>query len=60
MEVQELKDAVIKLLVAEHEFLIDDAETAVTDSYDERPELWTEKADANDLAKFLASDGDDD
>jgi hypothetical protein len=57
---QELKDAVVKLLVTEHEFLIEDAEEAVAESFSTKPELWNENADAKDLANFLASDGEDD
>ncbi|MFY3742203.1 MAG: hypothetical protein HMLIMOIP_002667 [Candidatus Nitrosomirales archaeon] len=64
MGVQEIQDylkgRVTTLLVSEHEFLIEDAEEAVKESFASRPELWGENADPNDLAKFLASDENDD
>jgi hypothetical protein len=58
-DVQELCNDVVKILVAEHEFLLDDAEQAVEESVKAKPDIWNENADAKDLANFLASDGDD-
>jgi hypothetical protein len=55
-----LKGKVTTLLVTEHDFTIDESEELVEESFEEHPEFWTENADAKDLAKSLASDGDDD
>lgn len=60
MERLELKSAVIELLQKEFDFTVDDAEEAVNDSCDSRPELWHENAEPSDLANFLASDENDD
>jgi hypothetical protein len=54
-----LKGAVTTLLVTEHDFSIDDAEESVNESFESKPELWHENAEAKDLANFLASDDGD-
>jgi len=60
-EIQDnLKGRVTTLLVTEHEMLVDEAQETVETSFTEYPEKWTEDADANDLANFLASDSSDD
>lgn len=56
---ESLKDSVVKLLVAEYEFTIDDAEEAVETSVEKHEPMWNENAEAKDLAKFLASDESD-
>lgn len=56
---RELKDAVVKILVAEYEFLLDDAENAVDDSLRDDSQMWTENAEPKDLAKYLATEEDD-
>jgi hypothetical protein len=58
--IDELKETVMKLLQTEFDFTVDDAEEAVTDSVADNPEMWNENADADSLAKFLASDSSDD
>jgi hypothetical protein len=56
MELQELKDAVTKLLVTEYDFTADEAEESIGQSEDTEESMWNENADAKDLAKYLASD----
>lgn len=56
---QELKDSVIKTLVSDHEFLIDDAAQAVEDSVVQEPDMWNDNADAKDLANYLAEAEDE-
>lgn len=56
---QELKDAVVKLLVSNYDFLLEDAEISVDESVSDNPDMWTEKAEAEELAKYLASDDAD-
>ena len=56
MELQELKDAVTKLLVTEYDFTADEAEESISQSEDTEESMWNENADAKDLAKYLASD----
>lgn len=60
MNLQDLKETVIKLLVSDFEFLMEEAETAVEESSSEDPAIWSENADPEDLANFLASDEVDD
>ncbi len=55
---EQMKQKVTEILVAEYDLLIEEAETVVEESATNKPELWF--ADPNDLAKFLASDDDDD
>jgi hypothetical protein len=56
---EDLRTDVIKLLVAEHDFTFEEAEESVNESVEEKPDFWNENADANDLAKSLASDDDE-
>lgn len=56
----ELKVAVVKLLVTNHDFLMGEAEDAVDESFRLNPELWNDNAEAKDLAEYLASDEDND
>lgn len=58
-DISELRDSVVKLLVSEHDFLVDDAEEAVQDSVSKNPDFWNENADASDLANSLADDDSD-
>lgn len=60
MELDTLKETVIKLLITDHGFTIDEAEESVSESMRLKPELWGENSDPNDLANFLASDENDD
>jgi hypothetical protein len=57
--VSEIKDSVVKILVTEYDYLLEDAETAVDVSMGQDPEMWNEKSDAKDLANYLASDDGD-
>jgi hypothetical protein len=57
--IEELQESVSKVLIASYDFTIEDAEEAVTDSVADNPDMWNENADAESLAKYLASDGDD-
>jgi hypothetical protein len=57
---EDLKSDVVKLLISEHDFLSEEAESAVEESLSQNEDAWNENAEAKDLAKFLASDGDDD
>lgn len=54
-----LKEEVYKILVNEHDFLMDDAEAAIAKSVVESPDAWSENADPSDLANYLAEDDDD-
>jgi hypothetical protein len=51
-----MKDEVVKLLMADHDMSIEDAEELVEDSVSDSGNLWNENAEARDLANFLASD----
>jgi hypothetical protein len=54
-----LRDEVVKILMSNHDFLVNDAEEAVQESVSKNPDFWNENADANDLANVLAEDDDD-
>lgn len=60
MDLEELQETVIKLLQTEYDVDVDEAEDLVRESVGSRPELWHENSDPSDLAKFLASDDEDD
>ncbi len=60
MDIEELKEAVIKLLLTDHDFEMDEASEVVETSATEKPHLWDENVDPKDLAEFLASDDNDD
>lgn len=60
MELQELKDAVIKVLVTGHDFTHEEATEKVDEHAGKDPDMWTENAIPESLASFLASDDDDD
>lgn len=53
---QDLENKVTELLVSNHAFLIEEAETAVAESVSQTPDIWNDNADAKELAIFLASD----
>lgn len=55
-----LKGEVTTLLITRHDFTVDEAEDAVTNSFRTNPDGWNENAEAKDLAKDLASGDDDD
>jgi len=55
-----LKDSVVKLLVSKHDFEVEEAEEYVEDSVTKNPDLWHDDAEAEDLAKYLATEDDDD
>lgn len=59
-DVSVLKDDVVKILMTRHSFLVDDAEEAVKESFEKNPDMWSENADADQLANYLASDDGDD
>lgn len=59
MNLEDLKSAVIKLLVLEHDFLQAEAEETVDDSVEVKPDFWNENAIPEDLANLLASDDND-
>jgi len=59
-ELVTLKDEVVKLLMSNHDFSIEEAEEAVKDSTTSHPDMWNENADAGNLADFLASEDNDD
>ena len=54
-----LNDDVVKLLMSEYDFLLEDAEEAVDESVKTKPDYWNENASAEDLAKSLATDDDE-
>lgn len=56
----ELKSSVMKLLVADYDFTVEEAEETIEDSYKKDPEIWNVNAEPGDLAKSLASDDDED
>lgn len=55
MELEELKAAVNKLLLSQHDFEPEDAEEMIEQSAVESPHIWNENAIPEDLANFLAS-----
>lgn len=55
-----LKDEVIKFLITVHNFLDDEASEKVEESVSDEPGMWSVNAEAEEIAKYLASDGDDD
>lgn len=55
-----LKADVVKMLVTDFDMTMDEAATSVEESYRENSDLWNSNAVPWDLAKFLASEGDDD
>jgi hypothetical protein len=59
MDLEELKVAVNKLLLHEHDFQPDEAEELIEQSVAENPLFWNENAIPEDLANLLAT-GDDD
>lgn len=56
----ELKAEIVKLLVTKYDCSTDEAERLVEESPKSNPELWHENSVAEDLAKHLASDDEDD
>lgn len=54
--IEDLKSEVVKLLVSNYDFSIDEAEAEIESS---DADLWHENVDVNEMAKLLASDGDD-
>jgi hypothetical protein len=56
----ELNDAVTTLLITNYDFSSEEADDAVEGSRTDSPSIWNENSDAANLAKLLASDGDDD
>lgn len=59
MELSELKEAVSKLLISSFDFTPEEAEETVDASASDDPDMWSENADPDTLAKFLASDEND-
>ena len=57
---ENLKNAVVKFLVSDYDLTMDEAEEMVSESTLENPEMWNDNAEAKDLAKYLASEGNDD
>lgn len=55
----ELKTNVIKSLMDEFEFTLDEANDAVEESLKKHPSIWNENSDAADLANSLADDEDE-
>jgi hypothetical protein len=60
MELQELKDAVVKALVVGFDLNHEEATEEVNQSFNDKPHLWHENSDAEELAAMLANEGDDD
>jgi hypothetical protein len=54
-----LQDEVAALLISKHDFLPDEATLAIEEAVRHNPDHWTENADPEDLASFLASEEDD-
>ncbi len=65
---ENLKNAVVKFLVFNHDFEMEEAETAVAEAYKADTSgimantsgMWNENSSAEDLATYLASDDEDD
>ncbi len=57
---ENLKNAVVKALITNHDFLSEEAESAVEESVVNEASIWDGNTDPNDLAKYLASDGAED
>ncbi len=57
---EQLVDEVTKILMRDHSFTPEDAEEAISNAYDDDPEMWNDNANPEDLAKYVASDGDTD
>jgi hypothetical protein len=58
-DVSKLRDAVLELLMTDHDYLIDDAEEAVNQSVADSPDMWNESAEAKNLANHVASEDAD-
>lgn len=59
MEMSELRDAVVKALMSTYDMNVDDAEELVAKSTVEDGEIWHEDATPENVAKFLATEKDD-
>lgn len=59
VDLNDLRNNVLSILVAKHDFTFEEAEESVNESVENKPDFWNENADANDLAKMLASDDDE-
>lgn len=59
MEMSELRDAVVKALMSTYDMNVDDAEELVAKSTVEDEEIWHEDATPENVAKFLATEKDD-
>lgn len=57
-----LKEEVSKILVADYDFTVDEAEETITNSLEAygSENMWNDNAIPADLAEFLASDENDD
>lgn len=51
-----LKETVVKLLITTHDFSEDEAESSVEESCSNEPGMWSVNAEAEEIAKYLASD----
>jgi hypothetical protein len=58
--IEDLQESVVKVLMSNHDFTVDEAEEAVKDSVSNSRHLWHENSDTEQLATLLASDDDDD
>lgn len=54
----DLREAVVTLLVVSHDFEAEEAEEAVAASIEKDIAMWNENAVADDLAKYLATEED--
>ncbi len=50
------KNEIVKILVAEHDFSMDDAEETVEESVIKHADMWHAQMDAKSMAEFLASE----
>lgn len=53
---ENLKNAVVKFLMTEHDYQSEEAEQEVDASVLSEPDLWNENSDAAELAKYVASE----
>lgn len=57
--VETLKSDVVKNLVANFDYDMEEAEEMVETSFAENPDMWNENAEVSDLARFLDSEDND-
>jgi ribulose kinase len=57
--INQVKEDVIKELCTSYSFEVNEADDKVAESMRKEPGMWSVKADAKDIADYLANDDDD-